>query len=64
MSPHEFTTKCRERSDETVANIMLTQIRQIDAMLAAVLKKIEAEFIEEGGIKEAMSRERRKKRGY
>lgn len=62
--PREFTTRCRERSDETVANIMLTQIRQIDAMLAAVLKKIEAEFIEEGGIKEAMSRERRKKRGY
>lgn len=59
-----FTVKCRERSDETVANIMLTQIRQIDSMLAAVMKKVEAEFIRDGGIKEAMSRERRKARGY
>lgn len=59
-----FTAKCRERSDEIVANIMLTQIRQIDSMLAAVMKKIEADFIRDGGIKEAMSRERRKARGY
>lgn len=33
-------------------------------MLASVMKKVEAEFIREGGIKEAMSRERRKFRGY
>lgn len=62
--PATFVPKCRERSDETVANIMLTQIRQIDAMLAAVIKKVEADFIANGGIKEAMSRERRKYRGY
>lgn len=62
--PREFTAKCRERSDETVANIMLTQIRQIDAMLAAVLKKVEADFLREGGIKEAMSRARRNVRGF
>lgn len=62
--PREFTAKCRERSDETVANIMLTQIRQIDAMLIAVMRKVETEFINEGGIKEAMTRERRKFRGF
>lgn len=62
--PAEFVEKCRSRSDETVANIMITQIRQIDSMLAKVLKKIEAEFIAEGGIKEAMSAARRKQRGY
>lgn len=62
--PRSFTAKCRERSDETVANIMLTQIRQIDAMLIAVIKKVEAEFIRDGGIKEAMSRARRNARGY
>lgn len=62
--PGEFTAKCRERSDETVANIMLTQIRQIDAMLIAVMRKVETEFINEGGIKEAMTRERRKFRGF
>ena len=53
--PRVFTDKCRERSDETVANIMLTQIRQIDTLLAFTLKKIEAEFIKEGGIKEALA---------
>lgn len=62
--PRDFVSKCRERSNETVANIMLTQIRQIDSMLAKLLKKIEAEFIEQGGIKEAMTRARRSNRGY
>lgn len=62
--PRSFTEKCRVRSDATVANIMLTQIRQIDSMLAAVIRKVEAEFIREGGIKEAMSRQRRLARGY
>ena len=62
--PRDFVAKCRERSNETVANIMLTQIRQIDSMLAKLLKKIESEFISEGGIKEAMSRARRNSRGY
>lgn len=60
----EFAAKCRERSDGTVANIMLTQIRQIDAMLARVMKKVEEEFLREGGIREAMSRARREARGY
>lgn len=63
-APGPFVAKCRERSDETVANIMLTQIRQIDSMLAAVIKKVEADFLREGGIKEAMSAARRKVRGY
>ncbi len=63
-NPKEFVSKCRERSNETVANIMITQIRQIDAMLAKVLKKVEAEFIAQGGIKEVMMATRRKHRGY
>ena len=62
--PKEFVRKCKERSDETVANIMITQIRQIDAMLTKVLKKLEADFIANGGIKEAMAAARRKQRGY
>lgn len=60
----EFVAKCRERSDETVANIMITQIRQIDSMLAKVLKKIESEFIANGGIKESMAASRKRYRGY
>lgn len=62
--PRDFTAKCRERSNETVANIMLTQIHQMDSLLAGLLKKIETDFIESGGIKEAMTRARRNKRGY
>lgn len=62
--PAAFTAKCRERSDETVANIMITQIRQMDAMLASVMKRVESDFIAQGGIKEAMSSARRKFRGY
>lgn len=60
----DFTEKCKQRNNETVANIMITLIRQIDAMLAKVLKSIEEDFIKEGGIKEAMSRVRRESRGY
>lgn len=63
-NPGEFVDKCETRSDETVANIMLTLIHQMEAMLAKVLKSLETQFIETGGLKEAMSRERRKKRGY
>ena len=60
----EFVAKCRERSDETVANIMITQIRQIDSLLAKVLKKIESEFIANCGIKESMATSRKRYRGY
>ena len=63
-NPTDFVAKCRERTDATVANIMITQIRQIDAMLAKVLKKVEADFIASGGIKEAMTAARRSHRGY
>lgn len=62
--PREFVEQCEVRSNETVANIMLTLIRQMEAMLAKVLKSIESEFLANGGLKEAMSRERRKRRGY
>lgn len=54
----EFVNKCRVRSAETIANIMRTQIFQLDAMLAHVLKKFEAEFLANGGIKENMLRAR------
>lgn len=62
--PVEFVNKCEKRSNETVANIMITQIRQIDSMLAKVMKKLESDFLSNGGIKEAMSKARREHRGY
>lgn len=62
--PREYVDKCELRTNETVANIMLTLIHQMDAMLAKVLKTLEAQFLAEGGIKEAMSRARRQQRGF
>ena len=59
-----FVEKCRERSDETVANIMITQIRQLDSMLTKVLKKLETEFLSSGGLKENMTKARKESRGY
>ena len=56
--PADFAQKCRMRSDETVANIMITQIHQMDALLAMLLKKLEEDFLNEGGIKESMTRAR------
>ena len=57
--PADYVEKCRNRSDETVANIMLTLIYQMDAMLAKVLKAIEQDFIKQGVVKEAMANARR-----
>ena len=62
--PIEFVKKCRVRSDETVANIMLTQTKQMDHMLAKLIQRVEQDFIENGGIKEAMRRARRDHRGF
>lgn len=57
--PKEFVDKCRACSDEAVANIMLTEIRQLDSLLTSTLKKMEDEFVENGGLKEQMSQVRR-----
>lgn len=63
-NPADFVANCRRCSDETIANIMITQTRQMDAMLAKVLKKIENDFLRNGGIREAMNTARRNTRGY
>lgn len=62
--PIAFVSKCEQRSNEAVANIMITQIKQIDSMLAKLIQKVETEFLENGGIREAMTAARKKKRGY
>lgn len=57
-----FVDKCRERNDEAIANIMLTQCAQLDAMLSAVMQRIESDFLTSGGIREQMSTARRNHR--
>lgn len=41
-------------SDEEMANIGLTLCYQVDVMMNRYLKRLEAEFVTEGGIKERM----------
>lgn len=37
---------------------MITEIRQLDAMLASLLESMEAQFLSEGGLKESMYKAR------
>lgn len=54
----EFKARCKKCSDETVANIMITEIRQLDAMIASLLDTMEKQFLSEGGLKESMYKAR------
>lgn len=47
------------RSDETVANIAITLIHQADAMLVKLIESLKKQFVEQGGIREEMTRARR-----
>lgn len=47
-----------ERSDEAIANIAITLICQADYLLMQLLKKMQENFLKEGGIKEQMLRAR------
>lgn len=46
------------RSDETVANIAITLIHQADAMLLKLIESLKRQFIQQGGIREEMTRAR------
>lgn len=53
-----FKTRCKDYGDETVANIMITELRQLDSMLASLLDAMETQFLSEGGLKESMYKAR------
>ena len=42
------------RSDETICNIAITLIHQADVLLRKYIERIQADFLEHGGIKEQM----------
>ena len=46
------------RSDETVANIAITLIHQADAMLLKLIEVLKRQFVQQGGIREEMTRAR------
>lgn len=48
------------RSDETVANIAIILIRQTDYLLRRYFNRIQRDFLKNGGVKEEMSKARRR----
>ena len=46
------------RSDETIANIAITLIHQEDVFLRKLIDRLKSDFLQQGGIREQMSRAR------
>ncbi len=53
-----------KRSPETIANIALILIAQADFLLFRQIESLKKAFLENGGLREEMSRARRARRGY
>lgn len=53
-----------ERSAETIANIAITLIHQTDWLLNKLIERLEIQFVENGGVKEQMTKARKEYRGY
>ena len=51
-----------KRSDETIANIAIVLIKQEDYLLYRLIERLKRDFLENGGIREEMSRARREYR--
>ena len=47
-----------KRSAETIANIAITLIHQTDTMLLRLIERLKQQFVEQGGIREEMTRAR------
>lgn len=53
-----FRQAIPERSDETIANIAIIIINQLDYLLFRQIESLKRDFLEKGGIREEMSRAR------
>lgn len=60
----DFADKIPERSDSAIANIAIILINQIDFLLFRQIEYLKKSFLEQGGIKEEMTRARKAHRGY
>ena len=62
VASHNDSSYYREamqvRSDEAVANIAITLIHQTDAMLVKLIERLKEQFVQQGGIREEMTRAR------
>ncbi len=47
------------RSDETIANIAIILINQVDYLLFRLIERLKSDFLKNGGIREAMSQARK-----
>ena len=60
----DYATYYEQWDQETICNVALTLIHQADKGLMTLLQRMEADFLEEGGVKERMSAARKQQRGY
>lgn len=56
--PRYYRQAFEERNDETIANIAIILIKQADYLLKRYFDRIKQDFLENGGIKEEMTRSR------
>ncbi len=56
--PGYYSEAIKERSDETIANIAIILIKQTDYLLKHYFDRIKQDFLENGGIREEMTRGR------
>ena len=56
--PGYYSDAIKERSDETVANIAIILIKQTDYLLKHYFDRVKQDFLENGGIREEMTRGR------
>ena len=58
--PEVYLAKVKERSPDTIANIALTMIHAYDYLMERLIESIKRRFLQQGGIKEAMYRARKR----
>ena len=51
----DFTNGIDRRSDEAIANIVLTLLHQFDSMMGKLIDRLEKDFVTKGGIRERMT---------
>lgn len=60
----DYCSKIAERSPEVICNLAITLIMQTDTLIRGLIEWQKSHFKQNGGIKEQMSNERRKQRGF
>ena len=51
----DFMKDMERRSDEAIANIVITLLHQFDSMMGSLIARLEKDFVAKGGIREKMT---------